>query len=105
MFAAALRETERRERAELDRARAEQAHASAVEAARRDVEQAVEAIRSAKRAGKSTVAADGAWRAAKAHLIELETGTAPTWAPAAADGATDEISSDEPSEPNHHETA
>lgn len=81
MFAAALRESEARERAQRERERAEQEHAAALESARRDVERSVEAIRAAKRSGTSSATADAAWRAAKARLIELETGTAPTWAP------------------------
>ena len=49
--------------------------------ARRVLERAIEAVRDAKRAGRGGVEADAAWKAAKARVIELETGEAPAWAP------------------------
>lgn len=96
MFAAALRETEARARAQRERERAAQAHAAALDAARLEVDRAIEMIRSAQRSGRSTAEADAAWRAAKARLIELETGTAPTWAPQPAAAADEADSHDEP---------
>ena len=56
--------------------------------------------------GSSVVAADDAWRRAKARLIELETGAAPSWAPidvaAATDptDATDLMDATEPTDPS-----
>ena len=55
-------------------------HAAALEAARRQLEQAIGNARDAWRAGTSVAAADAAWRQAKSRLIELETGTMPEWA-------------------------
>jgi hypothetical protein len=92
MFAAALKETDARDKAQRERDRqqreaaaqkaaAEQAHASALAQARRDLDRAIAAVRSAKSNGRSTVEADAAWKAAKAKVIELETGAAPSWAP------------------------
>lgn len=92
MFAAAVKETEardsaRREKERTERAAAEQreaerrAHADALATARRDLDKAIAAVRAAKRDGRSTVEADAAWKAAKARVIELETGAAPAWAP------------------------
>jgi hypothetical protein len=112
MFAAALKESEaldkakrekERERQEAEAARKAEARAQAdaLATARRDLERAIQAVRDAKRNGRSTVEADAAWKAAKARVIELETGTAPTWAPPApvkeaddggADGADGEDS-------------
>jgi hypothetical protein len=40
----------------------------------------VELVKEAQRSGKGAAAADVAWRAAKAELIELETGEPPSWA-------------------------
>jgi hypothetical protein len=90
-FAAMLRESAERERAELERvrlerqqarnaARAAAAHEAALEAARRELEQAIGAAREARRTGSGVAAADAAWRHAKAQLIELETGAPPEWA-------------------------
>ncbi len=90
-FAAALRESERRDKAARERTRLEQeakarhdaevaAHAEALATARRDLERAIEAVRAAKRDGTSAVAADEAWKVAKARVIELETGAPPPWA-------------------------
>ena len=92
-FAAMIRQSTERERVEQERrqavreqARAEAdaaaAHAAALDNARRDVERAIDDAREARRRGSSPVAADDAWRLAKARLIELETGAAPSWAPA-----------------------
>jgi hypothetical protein len=93
MFAAALKESEARDKttrerkAKDDAARAQrqadiEAHATSLADAHRDLERAIESVRAAKRNGRSTVEADVAWKAAKARVIELETGTPPAWAPA-----------------------
>ncbi len=90
-FAQAVRESEEAERrakqAAADRKAAiEQRKLEALELAAR-LEQArdahkraVELVKEAKRSGKGAAAADLAWREAKAHLIELETGERPSWA-------------------------
>lgn len=94
MFAAALKETDARDKAQRERDRQqreaaaqkaadEQAHATALAQARRDLDRAIAAVRSAKSNGRSTVDADAAWKAAKARVIELETGAPPSWAPPA----------------------
>ncbi len=90
-FAAAMRESEERDKAARERNRLQQeakarhdaevaAHAQALVAARRDLERAIDAVRAAKRDGTSAVAADETWKVAKARVIELETGTPPAWA-------------------------
>jgi hypothetical protein len=56
------------------------ARAAALDAARRELEQAIGAARDARRTGSGIDAADAAWRHAKARLIELETGAPPEWA-------------------------
>lgn len=100
-FALAVRTTEKAKRdheqaVRDERRRAEQAaiaaaeHAAALEAARRDLDRAIEAVKAAKRSGRSSSDADGAWRAAKARVIELETGEAPSWAPRTAVEAVDD---------------
>jgi len=90
-FAALIRQSKERDRTEQERreaarrqgraeAAAAAAHAAALEAARRDVERAIAGARDARRRGSGVAAADDAWRRAKARLIELETGVAPSWA-------------------------
>jgi hypothetical protein len=92
MFAAALRESEARDAAQRERDRqhresaaakaaAEVAAANSLKDAQRDLDRAIRAVRDAKAAGRSTVEADAAWKAAKARVIELETGDRPSWAP------------------------
>ena len=94
LFAAALKESEARDKVQrekerqakdaADRKAAEQrAHADALTAARRELDRAIQAVRDAKRDGRSTVEADVRWKAAKARVIELETGAPPSWAPPA----------------------
>jgi hypothetical protein len=107
MFAAALRESEARDTAQRDRDRqhresaaakaaAEAAAADALKDAHRDLDRAIRAVRDAKTAGRSTVEADVVWKAAKARVIELETGERPTWAPTpASDDASEESSVDD----------
>jgi hypothetical protein len=79
-------ERERKEQEELE-------FAARLEAARAKHQQAVDQIKEARRTGKGGVAADEAWKKAKAELIELETGRPPAWAKperdVAADGATE----------------
>ncbi len=100
-FAAALKESERADAAARERARqakaeatraadAKAAHATSLATARRDLERAVEAVRSAKQSGRGRAEADAAWKVAKARVIEMETGTAPTWAPKPPAGASAE---------------
>ncbi|MFZ9627907.1 MAG: hypothetical protein ACO3C1_00990 [Ilumatobacteraceae bacterium] len=92
-FAAALKDTARREReqraaaeqrAASARAEAQQRadHAAALAAARLELRTAIAGVRSAT--GAAVAAAEAAWRTAKARVIELETGAPPSWAPAAA---------------------
>ena len=92
LFAAALKEAEKaekvaREREQTQRAEAARkaedaaAHATALATAQRDLKRAVEAVRQAKETGRGRAEADAAWKVAKAKVIELETGTAPAWAP------------------------
>ena len=91
-FAAALKDSEKAARAEKARReqersdaalRADQAAARAVAlaTAHRELERAVEAVRTAKQIGRGRADADQAWKVAKALVIELETGTPPSWAP------------------------
>jgi hypothetical protein len=90
-FAEAIRESEEAERrakqAATDRKAAAERRkvealelAARLEGAREAHKRAVEQVKEAKRSGKGAAAADLAWRAAKAHLIELETGERPSWA-------------------------
>ena len=90
-FAAILRASAERERAERERVRLERQdardaaqaaveHAAALEAARRELEDAISGVREARRAGSGVAASDAAWRQAKVRLIELETGAPPEWA-------------------------
>lgn len=88
------REKDRQAKDAADRkAAAARAQADALASARRELDRAIQAVRDAKRDGRSTVEADARWKAAKAKVIELETGEAPAWAPPpvvdAADAGTD----------------
>ena len=91
-FAAALKDSEKADRAEKARReqarsdaalRADQAAAKAVAltTAHRELERAVESVRTAQQIGRGRADADQAWKVAKALVIELETGTPPSWAP------------------------
>lgn len=91
-FAAALKDSEKADKAAKEKehkARDERdqavatANAKAAETtdAKRELERAVEAVRRAKASGRGRAEADAAWKVAKARVIELETGTAPSWAP------------------------
>jgi hypothetical protein len=105
-FATLLRESAERERAAQDRHRLERqrardaaasaaAHGVALDAARRELQDAISKAREARRTGSGVVAADEAWRQAKTRVIELETGAPPDWArndatdPPEANGDTD----------------
>jgi hypothetical protein len=90
-FAQSLRDSEEADRrakqAEIDR-KAEEArlkaeaaeHADRLKRAQAAHQRAVEMVKEANRTGKGAVAADLAWREAKAELLELETGKRPAWA-------------------------
>jgi hypothetical protein len=91
-FAAALAESEEREKAAkaAERARRDEEARVASEAAaqernlqqaRRDLDRAIAAVKQAKQNGRSTVAADEEWKRAKALVLQLETGERPKWAP------------------------
>ena len=95
MFAAALRESEQRDKAKRDSEQVKKdaeakrvvdadALKNALVDARRELDRAIAAVRAAKQSGRSTVEADAVWKAAKARVIELETGERPTWAPTPA---------------------
>lgn len=68
------------ERTEANRQRrlAEE-RAAAIAAARERVDRAIAAAKAARTAGRGVAEADEEWKAAKAALIELETGEAPDW--------------------------
>jgi hypothetical protein len=91
-FAAALAESEEREKAAkaADRARRDEearvaseaaSHERNLQQARRDLDRAIAAVKQAKQNGRSTVAADEEWKRAKALVMQLETGERPKWAP------------------------
>ena len=95
-FAAALKDSERADRAAKARQqqermdaglRAEHAAAkvTALATAHRELERAVQSVRAANQVGRGRAEADQAWKVAKALVIELETGTPPAWAPKPAD--------------------
>jgi hypothetical protein len=111
-FAAALKDSEKADRARKAREqqeRADAAHraeqaaekANALKSAQRELARAVDGVRSAKERGKGRAEADEAWKVAKARVIELETGTAPSWAPkpVAAPASGDSVESSEESDP------
>jgi hypothetical protein len=102
MFAAAVKESEARDKAQRDKERQqrdaaaqrvadERALADALKDAQRELDRCIGAVRAAKRDGRSTVEADVRWKAAKARVIELETGARPTWAPPPDEAAPDEV--------------
>ena len=104
-FAAAVKESEKADKAKREKERtakadndrqvaAGQAQQRALGDARRALAQAVEAVRQAKQNGKGRAEADAAWKAAKARVIELETGTAPAWAPRVDTASDDAVSDD-----------
>jgi hypothetical protein len=109
-FAQSLRESEQADRrakqaaadrkAEVERLKTEAAdQAARLQRAKAAHQRAVELVKEAKRTGKGAVAADLAWREAKAELLELETGKRPAWAPRPAEPEEENDSpppSDEP---------
>lgn len=110
-FGVMLRESAERERAEQERkqqrkrdaaagAKAAQAHADALRNARRDLDRAIENVKSARERRSGVADADVAWRDAKARLIELETGAAPEWAPPAATGDDEPADADTATTPD-----
>jgi membrane protein involved in colicin uptake len=77
-----------RKRIQAEREAAEHAaklaaeHAARLAAAKRRLEHAITAVKSSRSSGVGTAEADAAYRAAKARVVELETGERPSWAPA-----------------------
>jgi hypothetical protein len=57
-------------------------HAAKLDRARRRLERAIAAVKTSRASGTGTAEADAAYRAAKAEVVELETGERPSWAPA-----------------------
>lgn len=91
-FGLLLKEAAERERAEEQRRqrqrqearaaqRAARRHEDELAEARRQLDDAIRAVRVARETRRGRDEADAAWRAAKARVIELETGTPPAWAP------------------------
>ena len=100
-FAQSLRDSEEADRrakqaaidrkAEAERIKTEAAeHAARLQRAQAAHQRSVELVKEAKRTGKGGAAADVAWRAAKAELLELETGKRPAWAPRPVEPTTTE---------------
>lgn len=56
-------------------------HAAKLDRARRKLERAIAAVKSTRSSGAGNTEADAAYRAAKAEVVELETGERPSWAP------------------------
>jgi hypothetical protein len=85
LIAAAEREEAERRRIQAERTEANRQrrlaaeHAAALAAARERVDRAIAAAKAARASGHDVAAADAEWRAAKAALIELETGESPGW--------------------------
>lgn len=91
-FGRALEEEKAKARAEQIRIQAEREeekrqaklaaeHAARLKAAQRRLEQAIAAVKQARSSGSGAAGADEAYRAAKAEVLELETGERPDWAP------------------------
>jgi hypothetical protein len=101
-FAAAVKEDEARKRAEVERRAEAIRHAKELEEAKVELDRAIAAVRRAKDTGRGRAEADQAWRQAKARVIELESGAAPSWAPAPVDHTTEpttgseQVTADEP---------
>ena len=77
-----MKESDRLDAAKRERVKAEQAKSSELNEARRALDAAIAEVRRAKESGRGRAEADAAWKVAKARVIQLETGDAPTWAPA-----------------------
>ena len=91
-FGRALKEADAREAAERKRAKAARAeakrqaqiaadHAAAVKRANRRLERAIAELKRARSEHRGAAEAELAYRAAKADVMELETGERPKWAP------------------------
>lgn len=85
LIAAAEREEAERRRIQAERSEANrrrqlaEERAAALAAARERVDRAIAAAKAARASGRDVAAADAEWKAAKAALIELETGESPGW--------------------------
>lgn len=98
-FGLLLKEAAEREQAEAARRQRQRQEARAAQRAahqheedladaQRQLERAIEAVRVARETRRGREEADAVWRAAKARVIELETGAPPSWAtPDAAPGS------------------
>jgi hypothetical protein len=98
-FAAALEESARAKRRAAADAAAAAEHSRQLSAAQVELDRAIAEVRAAKAAGRATAEADTRWKAAKARVIELETGAAPSWA-ASTDTLAAEAESDSPADPS-----
>jgi hypothetical protein len=79
------------EKLETERVKSEAIeHAARLQRAQSAHQRSVELVKDAKRTGKGAAEADLAWRAAKAELLELETGKRPAWAPRPAEPPTED---------------
>jgi hypothetical protein len=87
--AAAERQRIKDERLEAERlARLAAEHAEALRVARRSLDRAIATAKAARASGRGVAEADGAWKQAKARVIELETGAPPSWDRVAAEPDT-----------------
>ena len=91
-FNRALKDQAERDRAEQIRVQAEREeekrqaklaaeHAKRLASAKLRLERAIEGVKAARSAGRHRDTAEAEYRAAKADVIELETGARPDWAP------------------------
>lgn len=91
-FGRALKETKAKEQAEQKRrdaereeekrlARLAEEHAAKLAEANRRLERAIAAVKQARTSGRGGAEAETSYRAAKADVVELETGDRPKWAP------------------------
>ncbi len=91
-FGRALQEAKTKERAEQQRRHAEreeekrlarlaEEHAAQLAEANRRLERAIAAVKRARTSGSGGAEAEASYRAAKADVVELETGERPRWAP------------------------
>jgi hypothetical protein len=80
-------ERERQQRIQAEReeekrqARLAAEHAERLRVANRELDRAIAAVKQARTSGVGQSEADEAYRAAKAKVVELETGERPDWAP------------------------
>jgi len=93
-FNRALKDAAAAERAEQRRLQAEREeqrrqaqlaaeHAATLAAAQQRLDRAIAAVKQARTSGRGGNEAEVAYRAAKAEVVELETGERPSWAPSA----------------------